>query len=362
MNTLSISKDSIYGALNQHSDGALTPSKQGRQYKHKKVKETVVQDVCDHINSFAAIDSHYCRARKNKKYLDASLSVAKVYRLYEEAYKEHERAPLDKYRRIFEEEFNFAFHKHKKDQCEICTSQRNNATDEEKESFEEHLSNKLKAREIKEQEKLAAKTPFRTSCAFDMEQILLCPHGQSSSFYYKRRLGVYNFTTYDYKNGDGLCHMWPESKGRRGPNEVASYLFDYMKERSLQSVKEIHMFPDNCGGQNRNRYEAFALWFARNHLSLSKITHTFLEKGHAETENDSFHATIERATRRLELYTPDQWYTAVRAATVFKQPYKVKQMTAKDFVDFKSMSNNVTNWQLMTMGRKLCGAESGSFS
>ncbi|GFN97498.1 hypothetical protein PoB_002400400 [Plakobranchus ocellatus] len=132
MNTLSISKDFIYGAPNQHSDGVLTPSKQGRHDKHKKVKETVVQDVRDHINSFAAIDSHYCRARTNKKYLDALLSVAKMYRLYEEAYKEHERASLDKYRRIFDKEFNLAFHKPKKYQCEISTSQRNNPTDEKR--------------------------------------------------------------------------------------------------------------------------------------------------------------------------------------------------------------------------------------
>ncbi|GFO45997.1 hypothetical protein PoB_007250200 [Plakobranchus ocellatus] len=113
------------------------------------------------------------------------------------------------------------------------------------------------------------------------------------------------------------------------------------------------MFSDNCGGQNRNRYVAFALWFARNHLSLSKITHTFLEKGHTETENDSIHATMERAKRRLELYTPDQWYTAVRAARVSKQPYKVKDMTAKDFVDFKSMSNNVTDLAIDDDGQKI---------
>ncbi|GFN78538.1 hypothetical protein PoB_000504400 [Plakobranchus ocellatus] len=151
MNTLSISKDFIYGALNQHSDGVLMPSTQGRHDKHKKGKETVLQDVRDHINSFAAIDSHYCRARTNKKYLDASLSVAKMYRLCEEAYKRHEEASLDKYRRIFDDEFNLAFHKPKKDQCEILTSQRKNPIGEEQESFEEHLSNKLKARGIKEQ-------------------------------------------------------------------------------------------------------------------------------------------------------------------------------------------------------------------
>ncbi|GFN76018.1 hypothetical protein PoB_000252400 [Plakobranchus ocellatus] len=147
--------------------------------------------------------------------------------------------------------------------------------------------------------------------------------------------------------------MWPESEGRRGPNEVASCLFDYMKERSLHCVKEIHMFSNNCGGQDRNRYVAFALWFARNHLSLSKITHTFLEKGHTETENGSIHATIERATKCLKLYTPYQWYTAVRAARVSKQPYKIKEMTAKDFVDFKSMSNNVKSLAIGDDGQKI---------
>ncbi|GFO45446.1 hypothetical protein PoB_007195100 [Plakobranchus ocellatus] len=76
-----------------------------------KVIKAVVQDVRDHINSFAALDSQYFHARTNKKYLDASLSVAKMYRLYKEAYKEHERASLDKYRRIFDAEFNLTFHK-----------------------------------------------------------------------------------------------------------------------------------------------------------------------------------------------------------------------------------------------------------
>ncbi|GFO15992.1 tRNA uridine 5-carboxymethylaminomethyl modification enzyme mnmg [Plakobranchus ocellatus] len=115
-----------------------------------------------------------------------------MYRLYEEAYKEHERTSLDKHRRIYEEEFNLAVHKHTKDQCEICISQRNNPNEyEEKESFEVHESNKSKAREIKKQEKVAAKTPFKTSCAFDIEQILLCPQGRSSSFYYKKHLDIY---------------------------------------------------------------------------------------------------------------------------------------------------------------------------
>ncbi|GFO06072.1 hypothetical protein PoB_003257700 [Plakobranchus ocellatus] len=63
---------------------------------------------------------------------------------------------------------------------------------------------------------------------------------------------------------------------------------------------------------------------------------------------------IERKGEKTSrAYTPDQWYTAVRAARVSKQPYKVKEMTAKDFVDFKSMSNNMKNLAIGDDGQKI---------
>ena len=66
-------------------------------------------------------------------------------------------------------------------------------------------------------------------------------------------------------------------------------------------------------------------------------------KGDTETENDSIHATIERATRHIELYTLQQWYTAVRTAPSAKQPCVVKEMVADIFIDFKTMPSGVKN-------------------
>ena len=80
------------------------------------------------------------------------------------------------------------------------------------------------------------------------------------------------------------------------------------------------MFYDKCPGQNRNRLVAFAINFFCRHFKLNRLTHTFLEKGHTETENDVVHAIIERKCRRFYLYTPDQWFAAVRTARVSKQP------------------------------------------
>ena len=71
--------------------------------------------------------------------------------------------------------------------------------------------------------------------------------------------------------------------------------------------------------------------------------HTFLEKGHTETQNDSIRATIERATRHTELYNPQHWYLSVTAAHVSKQPYVVEELLAEMFIDVKTMSNSVKN-------------------
>lgn len=147
--------------------------------------------------------------------------------------------------------------------------------------------------------------------------------------------------------------MWPENEGRRGSNEVATCLYYYIQAQQQNNIKDIYTFSDNCAGQNRNRFVAFALLFARSTFQLSTVVHTFLEKGHIEPENDSVHATIERKTRNIELYIPEQWYTAVRTARSSKQPYVVKEMSNEDFIDFKAMPSKVRNLSVDDAGEKI---------
>ena len=113
------------------------------------------------------------------------------------------------------------------------------------------------------------------------------------------------------------------------------------------------MFSDDCAGQNRNRFVAFALNFARAHFDLKTINHTLLEKGHTETENDSVHATIERKARNIEIYSPQQWFAVVRSARSSKKPYIVCEMTSGDFINFKEMSSKVRNLNMNDSGNKI---------
>ena len=49
-----------------------------------KVREVQKQKVMQNTSSFPTVDAHYCRAKTNKKYLEAGLNIQKMYDLYKE--------------------------------------------------------------------------------------------------------------------------------------------------------------------------------------------------------------------------------------------------------------------------------------
>lgn len=105
------------------------------------------------------------------------------------------------YRDIVNSNFNLAFHIPKKDQCDKCHVFRlkKNPTDQEKEAFQQHQTNKKVARHLKSQDKKDAEESNgnTVTAVFDFEKVLQCPHGNISIFYYKRKLSSFNFTVFD---------------------------------------------------------------------------------------------------------------------------------------------------------------------
>lgn len=43
-----------------------------------------IQEVKSHIESFPYVQSHYCHQNSNKNFLDPTLNIQKMYRLYKE--------------------------------------------------------------------------------------------------------------------------------------------------------------------------------------------------------------------------------------------------------------------------------------
>lgn len=353
LNTLNISETWVTTALaKMQYSGTVNSDERG---KHKNRPATIKKEIKDtvrnHIKMFPTVPSHYTRKDSQKTYLEEGLSIQKMFRLYTDFCNENkiiEKATQRQYRDIFNQEFNIGFFKPKKDQCEICSVYDIGNTEkknEMQERYENHLKNKIKARELKDSDKDAARDDKSLCVAcFDLQKVLATPQSNVSDFYYKSKYSTYNFTVYDIGNNEGYCYVWHEQIAKRGPNEIASCLWKFLELQKSKNIRKIVFYSDNCGGQNRNRF-IFAM------LSLASLTfeldiiHRFLEKGHTQNEGDSMHGVIENAKKRQSvLYVPEQWVTLIRMAKTTGKVYNVTEMSQSDFFNFKNITA-FQNWK-----------------
>ena len=354
--TLAITDQFIRTAQEKLDVSGITGTdNRGKHLNHPKKMDTeMIRSVCDHVKSFQPVESHYTRKSSSKLYLDNNLSFAKMFSLYkdwDQLQNYSNTAQTERqYRTIINDNMNVAFYMPKKDLCDKCHAFDNieNPTEEEKESHAKHLSNKQTARKYKAEDKeLAMQNPGQVVCAtYDFQKVLNCPSGEVSLFYYKRKLSLMHLTVFDAGKKEASCYMWPENIAKRGANEVASCLFDFIEIKVADGALEFRFWSDNCTGQNRNRV-IYSLYMLASRKFNIDITHRFLESGHTQQEADSVHALIERSCKGKIIYTPEQWYALVRWAKTNSSPYKVTEVTQDMLFDFKTLLDN-RNWKKNT--------------
>ncbi|CAG9793362.1 unnamed protein product [Diatraea saccharalis] len=343
LNTFNISKDFAYTALRKNQDcNDFTDITDDRgRHKHHATSITIEmkQGVIDHVNSFVPIESHYVRKCTNKKYLDPSLSFSKMFKLYldwccENNYSNKVKT-VRQYRDIVNANLKIGFYLPKKDQCDVCHQFKNtpNPSDEIKDNFNKHQTEKEISRKLKLESKMFAISNNKIACSivFDFQKVLNSPHGNISVYYYRRKLNVYNLTLFDMASKEAFCYMWDETIAKRGANEVASCLYNFISKLVSKGISEFHLWSDNCGGQNRNRIVYYMYLLASQNFNI-KICHRFMEKGHTQNEGDS------------EVYSPDEWYSLVRWAKVNDKPYNVIEVNQEMILDFKAQIVSNKNW------------------
>lgn len=266
------------------------------------------------------------------------------------------------YRRIFGTEFNLSFHTPKNDQCATCSKYKTADAEKKKEmevDFCLHIIRKTECNEAKELDKSRQKTDTTfKSITFDLQSVLQLPFSAVSSFYYVRKLCIYNLTIYDAK-GEAFCNVWSEINGKRGSNEIGSIILKYIQSEIPENATELSMFSDTCGGQNRNQQMAAALLYAVQNTHLQIIEQKFLESGHSHMECDSMHAAIEYASKNREIFMLRDWIDVFRKARskrkdVSNEPYKINELTFRDFWDLHSLSAaTIKNRTVDEVGDKL---------
>ena len=121
VNTLGISEHMVKTALKKkvHGTGAAKRDERGRKEESRRFTDTRELKSCrEHIKLLKKAPSHYCRDRSKSQYLEDGIkSHAHLYRLYRDLCLENNRQATrsDKYREIFQHEFNLSFFRPKKD-------------------------------------------------------------------------------------------------------------------------------------------------------------------------------------------------------------------------------------------------------
>lgn len=260
--TLQVTRKFVRYTRQNGIHGFSKPDSRGQSEPKNKLVGERLESVLRHMNSFPRVEGHYVRKSSKMNYIEdttnfSKLTKASMHQLYlVECRKEGVDNPvgLTKYKEVLESQ-NIKIHQPKKDQCKICTKYNRSNEEERKEleaSQQTHITNKNKVMELKEAYKTRAKEDTKLMAFnFDLEAVLYTPCDKVSTIFYKRKLCTYNATTFNLVTRTGHCYMWNESEGKRGSNEIGTSIHKYLEKFK---GREVVMFSDTCGGQNRNQF------------------------------------------------------------------------------------------------------------
>lgn len=307
--------DKAFSGVNETGIFAAN-DKRGKKEPANKTKPQIIAEINAHIRSFPTMASHYCRASTKREYLDANLSISKMYALYAEncKNKNKEYASQITYRRIFCNNFNLSFFKPKKDQCLTCANYLKEKSADIEENYQCHIRRRNEANNAKKLDKERAMTDdCFVSVTFDLQSVLQIPSSDVSLMYYSRKLYAYNLTIYEAASQKSHCYTWTEINGQRGSSEIGTCLYRWIQNLP-DNVTEISLFSDTCSGQNRNQFIAALFLFIVQNSTLNIIEHNFLESGHSYMEVDSMHSAIENDKNNVLVYTMHDWLNVFRLA------------------------------------------------
>ena len=301
--------------------------------------------ILNHIKRFPAVESHYCRANTNRVYLSEDLTFSKMYRMFCSEWNEPYKVPEFRiYLKLCKQQ-KISIHRPKKDQCSLCTSYRkgdDNTKEKLKETFDIHISEKTKVRQLKEECKQQGIDNPNTLCAnFDLQQVIYLPISKDSQIFYKRRLSIFNFTFYNVASKECDCYLWHDGQSRRGSSEMSTAVFKALKFYDDAGVKKAYLFADGCGGQNKNSiFPGMMLSFIQNSTNLKEISLRYFVTSHGQCEGDSVHSTISQAINRSgDIFQPCQLEPIIHGARA--NPYRVHMLQSDMFIDFKTLAKDL---------------------
>lgn len=314
-------------------------------HSKKRVHERDRKRIQDHIDMFPRVPSHYCRATTTKEYLEANLTISKMYRMYRDMCVSNEVEPQTEciYRKILKTDFNLGFFKPKKDRCDTCEEFKVSQPQVPilKTKYDAHVADKHSTREERKTDRENTDDVVTTVC-FDMEKVLVCPRSNVSNFFYKRKLNVYNLTAHCSTLKTAYNVLWTECIAGRGANEIASALVIILEKviENYPHIQKFVLWSDSCVPQNRNSIMSIALMlFLHRHTQLVSIEQKYCTPGHScIQEVDNIHSHIEKHLSKVDIYSPLSLIRNMKE--IRKEVMDIHQMKADEIFDFQDAASS----------------------
>jgi hypothetical protein len=359
LKTLGISAQAVITSREKFNETDTT-DKRGKHGNHKMLSEEKRQAVIAHVRSFPAYCSHYNRESSSSLYLDPSLNISIMHRLFlvqwkatrnENSVDPEDKAPAyDFYHEVFTA-LGYKFKPLKTDTCKLCDGldmKISSANEPEKSQLRKLLDDhhKLADRANKEMtdDLNRAKIEKIVRCmVIDLQKVLILPKAPTNDLYYTRNFNCLNLNIHENNNGN--FHTWTEIDGGRGAREVGSCILKHITGTWCDDTEEIILWGDSCGGQNRNFIVAVMLLHflkTQPNSKLKKISFKFLVSGHSYNACDRDFAVFEKCIKKQQIISTPADYIDLMLKCKIKNPFKVTVMTSKDFLDPAALLGNVT--------------------
>jgi len=171
--------------------------------------------------------------------------------------------------------------------------------------------------------------------SFDFMQNVHLPEVPVQDLFYLTQLNVNIFGIHNLKTGKAIYYIYHEGIAKKGPNEVCSFLLDYVDNYVPKSVQQLRLYSDNCPGQNKH-HPIIRMCMALTETGrFATVEQFYPVRGHSFLPNDRDFGLIKKKLRRHDRVFSVHQYTEMIASASASHKFTVKEVITADILNFK---------------------------
>lgn len=323
--------------------------------------EQVRRCVHEHIASFPVKRSHYSGREYN--YLDSNLNLTIMFQLFKEKYPTVE-VSYSYYCKFFNENFKLAFGRPQVDVCSICEQLNIKIKDTRLSetvrrcAVGEMIVHKRKAKKFYttlKHESEKKDEPQVLAICFDYMQNIQLPVTPVGETFYYNQLTVNVFCVHNIRENRATFYIYHEGTAKKTPDEVCSFLYNYISQYDDQNIRELHLYSDNCWGQNKNHALVRFMLSLTDNGCFNKICHFFPIRGHSFLPCDRNFALVKKALKKHDRIFTLHQITELIIQSSQKHKFTVKEVSTEEVYNFKDhwskyykkkmyLRRNISSW------------------